>query len=102
MFLLLAVAAQAGDDEAVAFGLDIGAGGDQRFQLIVGQVDVGHLFAGAAVEMLMGGQFPVETVGFSRNANPADFTDVNQGVEVAVNGAEAQMRAGFPGEIIDL
>ena len=94
--------AQAKHSQAVIFRHNIGAGINQGFELRIRNMDAFYFLAAAAIQLLMILLRALKTVCFAGDGNTPHFANINQRIQVAVNGAKAQPRAHCPQRRTDL
>ena len=82
--------AQAKHSQAVIFRHNIGAGINQGFELRIRNMDAFYFLAAAAIQLLMILLRALKTVCFTGDGNTPHFANINQRIQVAVNGAKAQ------------
>ena len=86
----------------MAFHAQAGNVFDQRVQFTFRQIEVGDLVALAAIKMLVGVGIPVKAFRTADHAHAADHIIIRQGVQVAVHGTQADVRAALTGITVNL
>ena len=74
----------------------------EGFELRIRNMDAFYFLAAAAIQLLMILLRALKTVCFAGDGNTPHFANINQRIQVAVNGAKAQPRAHCPQRRTDL